>query len=216
MAVFGICARLAGLMLMGLLVEGCFAQPPQLGQLPPQRSVTGIASWYGPGFNGHRTSSGALYNQDDLSAASTLFPLGTQLRVTNLANGRSVEVLVNDHGPFVNGRDLDISHHAALILGIVKPGTAQVRMDVVSTPPGGPALGPRYIVQVGSFTDPVNAQLEGARLGRYYDDVHIIEATFETIRYYRVQMGMFTDRASAERRARTVSHIGLRPVIITE
>jgi rare lipoprotein A len=216
MAVVGIRARIFGLIVVGLLVEGCFAQRRSPAALTTGRSMMGIASWYGPGFNGRRTSSGSIYNQDDLSAASTLFPLGTQLMVTNLANGRSVEVLVNDHGPYIDGRDLDLSHRAALVLGIVKPGIARVRMDILSTPPGGPPLGPRYFVQVGSFTDPANARRIGEQLGRYYDDVRIIEATFEANRYYRVRMGMFIDRASAEQRALTVSRIGLRPVIITE
>jgi len=208
------------LIVVGSLLEGCFAQrfPPRSSPpaLNAPRSVIGIASWYGPGFDGRRTSSGSIYNQEDLSAASTLFPLGTQLEVTNLANGHSVEVLVNDHGPYVNGRDLDLSHRAATVLGVVKPGIARVRMDVLSTPPGGPAFGPRYFVQVGSFTDPANARRLGERLGRFYDDVRIIEATSEANRCYRVRMGMFADRADAERRALDVSRIGLRPVIITE
>jgi rare lipoprotein A len=220
MATIHVLERALVLISVGLLVEGCFGP-----RLPPRsspavvnapRSEIGIASWYGPGFNGHRTSSGSIYNQEDLSAASTLFPLGTQLRVTNLANGRSVEVLVNDHGPYVNGRDLDLSHRAALVLGMVKPGTARVRMDILSSPPGGPAFGPRYFVQVGSFTDPASAQRLGGQLGRYYDDVQIIEAASEANRFYRVRMGIFVDRAAAEQRALNVSRIGLRPLIISE
>ena len=220
MAVVGIYARIFACIVVGLAVQGCFTPQPASPRLPafPANggSVTGIASWYGPGFNGRRTSSGASYNQDDLTAASTVFPLGTQLLVTNLTNGRSVRVLVNDHGPFVDGRVLDLSYRAALALGIVKPGTAQVQMEVLSTPPGGPPLGPRYFVQVGSFSDLANAQRVGAQLGRYYNDVHIVEVTFEANRYYRVRMGMFADRASAERRAQTIPNIGLRPVIISE
>jgi len=207
------------MILAGLFVEGCFTQRLPLPPSPAlnnSRSITGIASWYGPGFQGHRTSSGSVYNQEDLSAASTLFPLGTQLMVTNLANGKSAEVLVNDHGPYVNGRDLDLSHSAAELLGVIKPGVARVRMDVLSSPPGGPVFGARYFVQVGSFTDAANAERLRALLQHYYDDVQIIEATSETNRYYRVRMGMFTDRPSAERCALTVSRIGLRPVIITE
>jgi rare lipoprotein A len=208
------------LILAGLFVEGCFTQrlppspPPAVLNTP--HSVTGIASWYGPRFNGRRTSSGSVYDQEDMSAASMLFPLGTELIVTNLANGQSAEVLVNDHGPYVNGRDLDLSHRAAEVLGIIKPGVARVRMDVVSAPPGGPAFGPRYFVQVGSFTDAANAQRLRALLEHYYDDVRIVEATSEANRYYRVRMGMFADRASAEQRALTVLRIGLRAVIITE
>src|SRR5438270_12209657 len=108
--------------LMSASDSGCFspqAAAPLLARVPASRSVTGMASWYGPGFNGHRTSSGAIYNQDDLSAASTLFPLGSRLLVTNLTNGRAVEVQVNDHGPYVSGRDLDLSRRAALLLGMV-------------------------------------------------------------------------------------------------
>jgi rare lipoprotein A len=220
MGTIGACLRILELIVVGSLVEGCFAQPSSSRSSPAVltagRSVTGVASWYGPGFDGRRTSSGSIYNQDDFSAASTLFPLGTKLAVTNLANATSVEVLVNDHGPYVDGRDLDLSHRAALVLGIVKPGTARVRMDVLSTPPGGPPLGPRYFVQVGSFANPANARRLGERLGRYYDDVRVIETPSEANRYYRVRMGMFADRISAEQRALTVSRIGLRPVIITE
>lgn len=220
MGTISACLRILELIVVGSLVEGCFAQPSSSRSSPAVltagRSVTGVASWYGPGFDGRRTSSGSIYNQDDFSAASTLFPLGTKLAVTNLANAASVEVLVNDHGPYVDGRDLDLSHRAALVLGIVKPGTARVRMDVLSTPPGGPPLGPRYFVQVGSFANPANARRLGERLGRYYDDVRVIETPSEANRYYRVRMGMFADRISAEQRALTVSRIGLRPVIITE
>lgn len=220
MARIHVAGRGLALTLAGLLVGGCYTQrlgaPPSPAVVNNPRSVTGIASWYGPRFNGHRTSSGSVYNQEDLSAASTLFPLGTQLMVTNLANGQSVEVLVDDHGPYVNGRDLDLSHRAAEVLGIIKPGIARVRMDVVASPPGGPLFGPRYFVQVGSFTDAANAQRLRALLERYYDDVRIVEATSETNRYFRVRMGMFAHRFSAEQRALTVSRIGLRPVIITE
>jgi rare lipoprotein A len=151
-----------------------------------------------------------------MSAASTLFPLGTSLRVTNLANDRSVEVWINDHGPYVDGRELDLSHRAAMLLGIVKPGTARVQMDVLSTPPGGPALGQRYFVQVGSFADAANAQRVGATLAQLYRDVRVVEAESGASRYYRVRMGAFMNRGAAEERARIVSGIGFEPVIITE
>src|SRR5690242_12999446 len=100
MAVTGVHARIFACIVIGLVIEGCFTPQPAPSPLPALPasggSATGIASWYGPGFNGRRTSSGASYNQDDLTAASTVFPLGTQLLVTNLSNGRSVRVLVND------------------------------------------------------------------------------------------------------------------------
>jgi rare lipoprotein A len=219
MARGGIFVPALATLFMGFLADGCFGTrtfPHSVRSIPAGSSITGVASWYGPGFNGRRTSSGLIYNEDDLSAASTLFPLGTQLMVTDVANGHTVEVVVNDHGPYVNGRDLDLSRRAAQVLGIIKPGIARVRMDVLRTPPGGPPFGPRYFVQVGSFTDPANAERVREELERYYGDVRIVEAISEANRYYRVRMGLFTDRTTAERRALTVTHVGFRPVIISE
>src|SRR5690349_11605418 len=73
-------------------------------EIPTESSVTGVASWYGPGFDGHRTANGEVYNQEELTAASTIIPLGSHVMVTNLDNGRAVEVRINDHGPYVKGR----------------------------------------------------------------------------------------------------------------
>lgn len=88
--------------------------------------ITGIASWYGPGFTGHPTSTGAIYDPERLTAAMLAVPLGTVVRVTNQA-GVSVNVLVNDHGPYVDGRVIDLSHRGAQLLGIgLAPVTVQV------------------------------------------------------------------------------------------
>jgi len=179
-------------------------------------SVIGIASWYGPGFDGHRTSSGEIYNQEDLTAASILFPLGTRLMVTNLANGRAVEVTINDHGPYVKGREIDLSRRAARVLGMLGPGTARVRMDVMRTPDGGPALGERYFVQVGSFSSAANARRMGARLAERYTDVRVVEADAGESRYYRVRMGAFASREAARERAARVTGFGFPVIIITE
>jgi len=197
-------------------LAGCATQPPL--PVPPSQgtSVVGVASWYGPGFHGHRTSSGTVYDQEDLTAASTLFPLGTHLMVTNLANGRTVEVTVNDHGPFVKGRQIDLSHKAARILGVIGPGTATVRMDVLVTPAGGPALGERFFVQVGSFADAGNARLMQQRLTAAYPDVHIETAEAGANRYYRVRMGAFMNRQEAEGRAVRIASFGYSAVIVTE
>ena len=215
-AVFVLCA------IISAMLAGCATQaPPPPALIPPASpsqvtSVTGIASWYGPGFNGHRTSSGAVYDQEDLTAASTLFPLGTHLLVTNLANGRAVELTVNDHGPYVEGRQIDLSHKAAHVLGMIGPGTAHVRMDVLATPAGGPAIGERFFVQVGSFADAGNARLVQQRLAVAYPDVHIETAEAGTNRYYRVRMGAFMNRQEAENRAIRVAGYGYSAVIITE
>ncbi|MGH7843239.1 MAG: septal ring lytic transglycosylase RlpA family protein, partial [Candidatus Binataceae bacterium] len=159
--------------------------PPAPPVAPGSTSVRGVASWYGPGFNGRRTSSGALYDQEAMTAASTRFPLGSRIRVTNLSNSRAVKVIINDHGPYVKGRDLDLSHGAARALGMVGKGTAHVRMDVLQTPAGGPALGQRYFVQVGSYATAANASLMRARLAANYPDVSVIAASGDAGRVYR-------------------------------
>jgi rare lipoprotein A len=206
-----------------VLFAGCATQsapPPQTRPLappPPQiTSVEGVASWYGPGFHGHRTSSGAVYDQEDLTAASVLFPLGTRLLVTNLANNRDVEVAINDHGPYVKGRQIDLSRKAARVLGVIGPGTAHVRMDVLATPPGGPAIGQRYFVQVGSFADSANARRIQQRLATAYPDVQVQTASAGANLYYRVRMGAFMNRDEAEIRADRVANSGYSAVIITE
>ncbi len=202
------------------LFAGCAAQSPSRSVpplLPPQiTSIEGVASWYGPSFQGHHTSSGAVYDQEDLTAASTLFPLGTHLLVTNLANRRAVEVIVNDHGPYVKGRQIDLSHKAASVLGVIGPGTARVRMDVLATPPGGPAIGERFFVQVGSFADSSNARRMQQRLAASYPDVRIEKAEAGASIYYRVRMGAFIHRNEAESRAARVASVGYSAVIITE
>src|SRR5437879_4451119 len=79
----------------------------------------GVASWYGPGFHGNRTANGEIYDQFELTAAHPSLPLGTRAMVTNLANGRAVEVRINDRGPFVDGRAIDLSYAAARTIGLV-------------------------------------------------------------------------------------------------
>ncbi len=213
------------MMFAGAIFAACSAsQPPPVPVVPAsvvaapvhRTSVVGVASWYGPGFNGHRTSSGEIYNQNDLTAASTVFPLGSRLRVTNLGNGESVDVTVNDHGPYVKGRDLDLSRLAARRIGIIGSGAARVRMVVLKTPAGGPALGERYYVQVGSFADWRHADRVRARLEAKYRDVGIETVDDSTARYYRVRMGSFESHQDAAARATRMIRLGYRAFVITE
>jgi rare lipoprotein A (peptidoglycan hydrolase) len=92
----------------------------------------GEASWYGPGFHGKETASGEIFDQNEMTAASRTLPLGTRVLVTNRDNGKSVEVTINDRGPYVDGRIIDLSKAAARKLGLLKPGIADVRIDVIS------------------------------------------------------------------------------------
>lgn len=93
---------------------------------------TGIASWYGPDFHGKYTANGDVFDQNAVSAAHRTLPMPTIVKVTNLENGRSIEVKVNDRGPFAHGRILDLSKHAAELLGMDMQGTARVRVQVMA------------------------------------------------------------------------------------
>jgi rare lipoprotein A len=96
-------------------------------------SRTEVASWYGPGFAGRRTSSGEIYNPEGLTAASKTLPLGSHVRVLNPDTGRSVVVRINDRGPFVRGRSLDLSHRAAAQIGLTGKGVGSVRVTPTAT-----------------------------------------------------------------------------------
>ena len=95
------------------------------------RTYTGKASWYGPGFHGRRTANGERFNQNAYTAAHRSLPFGTKVRVTNLNNGRSVTVRINDRGPFIRGRIIDLAAGAAKAIGLYSSGVAPVRIQVL-------------------------------------------------------------------------------------
>ena len=101
------------------------------GPATPAPGQVGTASWYGRELRGQRTASGERFDEHEFSAAHRSLPLGTRVRVTNLANGRSVVVRINDRGPFVHGRVIDVSYGAARALGMVRRGTARVHLEVL-------------------------------------------------------------------------------------
>lgn len=111
-----------------LLLAGCVATPSPEAASSFQ---SGKASWYGPGFHGRRTASGESYNMNGYSAAHRSYPFGTRLCVHNLNNDRKVAVRVNDRGPFVRGRVVDVSRGAAQSLGMIRSGTAPVKVSVI-------------------------------------------------------------------------------------
>lgn len=95
---------------------------------------TGEASWYGRYHQGRKTANGDRFDQNDLTAAHPTLPLGTEATITNLDNGKSVRVIINDRGPYAKGRDLDLSRAAARQIGVTENGAAPVRIDAVVTP----------------------------------------------------------------------------------
>lgn len=202
-----------------LFFNGC-SLPPLSSWHPTPRSggryvEVGIASWYGPGFHGNRTSNGEVYNAAEMTAAHQTLPLGTRVVVTNLENARSVEVRINDRGPFAKGRILDLSHGAAREIGLVGPGTAQVRvesMDVADGPPGVVA----YAVQAGAFQDGTKALALRSDLAGRFAKVYMSPLRSDAALYYRVRLGPFERRDDAVLTARELSRSGFPAMIVEE
>ena len=138
----------------------------------PDYDRTGMASWYGPGFHGKRTANGEVYDMDALTAAHPTLPMPSRVRVTNLENGRSIVLRINDRGPFAKGRIIDVSRRAARELGFLSQGVTRVRVRVLDSrgfaaadrkaPPA--AGGEPLYVQVGYFSDSGNADRLRAKL----------------------------------------------------
>ena len=101
------------------------------GSEAPASVNTGAASWYGPGFHGKKTASGEVFDKRKFTAAHKTIPLGRRARVTHLANGKSIEVLINDRGPYVAGRLIDLSQAAAEALGLINNGVAKVQVELL-------------------------------------------------------------------------------------
>ncbi len=170
----------------------------------------GIASWYGDDFHGKPTSSGEIYDMYQLTCAHNTFPLGTVVMVTNLENERSLELKVNDRGPFLKERIIDLSYAAARILGIWEKGTAFVKVEAM-----GPVIEeiPRFTVQVGSFSDEFKAQKLAEALRKDFDNVHVTIVETSTEKYHRVRVGQFETKEPALRVAEKLSQMGLKVLV---
>jgi rare lipoprotein A len=180
----------------------------------PGKPQTGMASWYGPGFHGRTTSNGERYDQHEMTAAHRTLPFDTKLLVTNLANGKSVQVRINDRGPFVDDRVIDLSRSAATAIGMIGPGTAPVRLRVVARPPGGHTH-VVHCVQVGAFRHPEKAEALRTQLAARYGDVYVTSVPDRNDPLYRVRVGPFLERRYAESRAVDLTQFGY-PAVVTE
>ena len=114
-----------------------------LKPIPTKKFQVGKASWYGRVFQHHRTASGEPYDMNDLTAAHRSLPLGSWVKVTNLKNDRSVMVRINDRGPVMKSRIIDLSYGAAKVLGMGSSGISSVRLDIVDTPTVAQIMGPQ-------------------------------------------------------------------------
>lgn len=169
----------------------------------------GIASWYGKKFHGRKTSNGETYDMYAMTAAHKTLPMNVHLKVTNLDNGSSTVVRINDRGPFVRSRIIDLSYSAAKKLGVVGPGTAPVRIEALGYRDDTQAgATPRYkqlasydvgpfMVQVGAFTVKENAYRLAEKLKSRYGSSAVAEGWVNGQRFYRVRVGLYGSMALA-------------------
>ena len=196
-------------------IDNLNLQPGRTPVIHASRFVqTGMASWYGPGFHGKLTANGEIYNQYDMTAAHRSLPLGTRTMVTNLRTGQAVEVRINDRGPFVEGRIIDLSFVAAKSIGVYGPGVVTVRLEVISAPTR--VLSVLYAVQVGSYTDAAKAVKFKQHLNRRFRLVYISPFLTSRFRYYQVRLGPFTERRQAEQQARALGQTGIYAIVVEE
>jgi rare lipoprotein A len=204
-------ARLAALAAVLLAVSAC-ARLPRPGA---EASQVGVASWYGNEFHGRPTSSGEVFDANDLTAAHRTLPFGTYVMVTNLVNDRSVVVRINDRGPFVRGRIIDLSYAAARALGLVGPGTARVRLDILRGPAAVPPAEAGGIwVQVGAFAIQENAHKLKRELEGSYPGVAVSVLKTDRGTYYRVRIR--TDEGAVQGLARRLASQGYPVIIVRE
>lgn len=199
------------------------SKPPLEPQVPaPVRVQEGVASWYGPGFHGNRTSSGDTYDMFQMTAAHRTLPLGTRVLVTNLENSRTAEVVINDRGPFVKDRVIDLSYSAARVLGMVGPGTARVSLEILEDPPGGPvadfSVRPSYALQMGAFSERARAQALQEELERMLGpgSVRITQVRVGSQELHRVRVGRYGEREEALAQARELAKKGYVVLVVSD
>jgi len=202
------------IILLSCLLSGCFyahgIRPlPEPAACEPGRDArwcTGVASWYGKEFQGRKTSNGETYDMYGLSAAHRTLPLGTLIQVESIRNGKSVVVRVNDRGPFVAGRILDLSFGAASALDMVQPGTDRVKFRIVRLPAGEKPEIAIYTVQAAAFAAKANAVQFQARLEQQVKlPVKIVAFDSPRGTVFRVRVGQFASEGEAEVEARVIA-----------
>lgn len=166
--------------------------------MPGEYVEEGVASWYGVPFHGRRTSNGEIYDMHEMTAAHRTLPFGAMVRVTNLRNGKQTEVRINDRGPFVANRVIDLSEAAAQAIEMLGPGTAPVRLEVLA----GPSIETGFFgVQVGAFLAPENAGRLKAQLEGRYAPVSVVTFDSPNGLFYRVRVGRLASEEAARQLA---------------
>jgi rare lipoprotein A len=196
-----------------LAVAGCgrkkvrTAKPPRIGA-----TETGVASWYGHPYHGRRAANGEIYDMETLTAAHRTLPFETWVRVRNVSNGRTVDVRIQDRGPFVGGRIIDLSHAAAQKIEMIGPGTAKVKLTIIAPPKHLEKQPELFAVQTGAFRDKARAEAMRAPLERF-GPVRLVERRGEGT-VWRVLVGEKATEAEAEALAGSIRSSGVDALVV--
>lgn len=172
--------------------------------------TVGYASWYGDPYHGRRTSNGETYNKFDLTAAHRTLPFDSIVKVDNLENGKDVTVRINDRGPFVKDRIIDLSLSAAQKIDMVGPGTAKVRLEVLKVVPNPYPIA----IQVGSFANKANAKNLQRELSPKFSPVVIHEYQGRDGRLFTVFVGRFRDASEASQTRNALRKLDLNGLLV--
>jgi len=202
-----------------LSLTACSMMPHGTATFKTQK---GIASWYGKDFHGKLTASGEVYNMYAMTAAHKRLPLGTIVKVRNLDNGREIKVTINDRGPYVRGRIIDLSYTAAKKIGIVETGTARVRIKTLGRDAkyiryirvDESGTGKKFTVQLGAFTDRDNAENLKAAITLERGDAYIMRVKISGRTFYRVRVGKFSSKEKAIKTAKKLAYEGFEVVVM--
>jgi rare lipoprotein A len=191
---------------------------PQYQELHGEQKQV-IASWYGSDFHGKPTASGEIFNMYAMTCAHKEYPFGTKLKVVNPQNNKDTECLVNDRGPFIAGRDIDLSYAAAKQIELIGKGTGPVIIEPISRDMRYVKYirygdtGGQITIQIGSFKDADNARRLKMALELKYKNVYIMEADIAGVRYHRVRIGKFGTKTESLETAKALANEGYDTLI---
>ncbi len=199
------------------LLFSCASVHRKPKETQPQEPQVGIASWYGAEEHGDPTASGERFNMYDYTAAHRTLPFGTKVKVTNLQNGRKVDVRINDRGPFKRGRIIDLSYAAAKSIRMLGKGTAKVKLEVIWARTDRISYShASYTIQVGAFKSKKNAHRLKEELRTRAEDVRVETYGLDGEAYHRVRVGRFSKREDAEKLAGRLRRIGYWGRVVSE
>jgi len=203
-------------------LASCSSVRVKSSDLPVSEKTNTVASWYGPKFHGRPTASGEIFDMYAMTCAHKEYPFGTRLKVTNMENNRSAECVVNDRGPFVKGRDIDLSYAVANEIGVIGPGMTSVLLEtkgrddsyirpvkVQTSEMKGP-----FAIQVGAFTESINAIQLKVALRQKYANVYVQETEVNGENYYRVRVGNYQDYNTALSVAEKLGQEGYQALLL--